>query len=144
MKVVNFGYLLPWLLCSQAVAGGIAWPFKVVSFEERDSGEFSIRLSPIEKGDEFPNFCENLEVNGSYSSVRWFFLGAEYMTKENNSVALKYLEQAHREGRVIQFGVMGTGLHSEKGVPCKAISRGLAVIMSESNESMVLSYYKWP
>lgn len=138
----SVGFLFSWLLCSQAAAGGMAWPFRVMGLEEGDSGDFSIRLAPVEKGGEFPNVCTSLEVNGRHASVRWFFFGAEYMTRENTSAALAYLKQAHREGRVVQFGEMGSGLRREEGAPCAAISRGLALMMSESNEPVVLSYYQ--
>lgn len=143
MKRAGLGFLLWWLLCSQAAAGGIAWPFRVMDIQVRDGGFFSVRLAPVEKHGEFPGACEILEVNGSHASLRWFFFGAGYMTKENTSAALAYLKQAHIEGRVVQFGEMGNGLRLEKDAPCKGLSRGLA-LMSDSNEPMVLSYYKWP
>jgi len=117
------------LLAQAAPAGGDAWPFHVVSFEQGWFSQATFELEAVltEDTPATPLFgCSRITVYSRFARPSFFRSHPPGVTRQSHIEAVNQLRRANSNSEVVLFGVLGTGLvpASEHGA-CAFRSRAL-------------------
>ena len=132
------------LLGEQAIAGGEAWPVRVLSLEQGWFSRFTLVVEVVPQAtapDGTLFGCTRLTIDGRFARPSLLRSHPEGVTRSSHQDALALLKRASAGSAVVRFGVLGTGLvQDEDAPPCTFLSRGLHLLQT-SEGSAVLSLH---
>jgi hypothetical protein len=131
------------VVCDAAWAGGTSVLGKVSAFSG-ERGHYTLRFEQTETTSELIPGCPTLDVEISYARVpsySWLpWIETAHPTLQQTEVAAEYLRKANKEGRVVGFGFMGSGL-IPTGAHCHFRSKGLQLF--EDRVPSVLAFHNY-